>query len=386
MEQIYLDYAATTPVDPEVVETMLRYLGVNDDFGNPASDTHSFGQRARTAVETAREMLASLLNASPDEIIWTSGATEASNLAIKGVVQGYRRGGTPHVVTSAIEHRATLDTCRFLQDHGVEVTFVMPDRSGTISPAAVMDALRPETRLVTIMHVNNETGTITDVVGIAEAIAEHPALFHIDAAQSLGRLAIDTLRAPIDLASLSAHKIYGPKGIGALYASRRCVDIIVPQIHGGGQERGLRSGTLATHQIAGFGKAAELVSNIREDDSQHQARVAGILLNEVLSAGDVHLNAQASQRVPGILNLLVSGVESEALIVATEGVAFSNGSACTSREIEPSHVLTSIGLPEVAARQSVRLSVGRFTSDLEVRQAGRYLVGAIEDLRQIAAL
>ena len=386
MEQIYLDYAATTPVDPAVVETMLRYLSVNGDFGNPASDTHTFGQRARTAVETAREILASLLSAHPDEIIWTSGATEASNLAIKGAVQGYRSGGAPHVVTSAIEHRATLDTCKFLQDHGVEVTFVMPDRSGTITPAAVIDALRPETRLVTLMHVNNETGTITDVVGIAEAVANHPALFHVDAAQSLGRLAIDTLRVPIDLISVSAHKIYGPKGIGALFASRRCVDTIAPQIHGGGQERGLRSGTLATHQIAGFGKAAELVSKTREDDGQHQAGLAGILLNEVQSAGEVHLNAQASQRVPGIMSLLVSGVESEALIVTAEGVAFSNGSACTSQEIEPSHVLTFIGLSEVAARQSIRLSVGRFTSELEVREAGRRLVEAIEDLRQIAAL
>ena len=385
MRPTYLDYAATAPADPAVVQIMLQYLDPSSDFGNPASSTHAYGQRAHAAVEMAREQVAALISCEPDEIIWTSGATEASNLAIKGIAQSNPTQPT-HIVTSIIEHRATLDTCGFLQNLGVDVTYVYPDRTGTISPSAIIKALRPETRLVTLMHVNNETGTITDIESIAEAVAEHGAFLHIDAAQSLGRLGINTRSMPIDFMSLSGHKIYGPKGIGALFASRRSAADLRPLIHGGGHERGIRSGTLATHQIAGFGKAADLVAENTEEDRERAALSTDALLKGIQAAAEVQINAEESSRVPGIVSLLVRGVDSESLLALAEDVAFSNGSACTSKDIEPSHVLLAIGLTEEEARQTIRLSVGRFTTPEESRKAGDYLAALIQELRSIATL
>lgn len=385
MRAIYLDYAATAPVDPAVAETMKLYLDPTGDFGNPASTTHAYGQRARAAVELAREQVASLIGAEPDEIIWTSGATEAINLALKSVLVS-SRGPTPHIVTSTIEHKATLDTCGFLQEGGVAVTYVPPDRTGTIAPSAVLEALRPETRLVSLMLVNNETGTITDIESVAEAVSERGILVHVDAAQGLGRLRVSTRTTPIDFMSVSGHKICGPKGIGALFAARKSAPELRPLIHGGGHERGIRSGTLATHQIAGFGMAAALVEEKLEDDRHGAALTAEVLISGIGSAGDVQVNARESLKVPGILSLLVRGVESESLLAMSEEVAFSNGSACTSEDIEPSHVLLGIGLTEEDASQTIRLSVGRFTTQEEARRAGSYLAALIQELRNIATL
>lgn len=385
MKAIYLDYAATTPADPLVVELMLHYLGKDDDFGNPASDSHRYGHRSRAAVERAREQIADLIAARPEEIIWTSGATEANNLALKGVIE--KSGNAkPHIITSALEHKATLDTCHYLAGKGVAVTYLHPDSNGSIPPQSVAQALRPNTALVSLMHVNNEIGAISDLSAIGEIVAETDALFHVDAAQSCGRLPPDTAQTKVDLASLSGHKMYGPKGIGVLYISRRCYNRLAPQIHGGGHELGFRSGTLPTHQIAGMGKAAELVVAKAPSERKEQAGYAERLLKAVSEVGDIRLNGANAPRVPGILNLTIKGVEAEALIATVPELAFSYGSACTSQAIEPSHVLLGLGLVEEQARQSIRLSLGRFTTDGEIETAGKRLTQAIQELRELAQL
>lgn len=383
MKSIYLDYAATTPADPQVIDLMLKYLGKDDDFGNPASDSHIYGHQSRAAVERAREQVADLIAAHPDEIIWTSGATEASNLAIKGVIEK-SGNGKPHIITSALEHKATLDTCQYLEGKGISVTYLRPAPNGSIAPQSVAEALRPSTMLVSLMHVNNELGTISDIASIGEIIAETDALFHVDAAQSGCRLPLDTAKMKIDLVSLSGHKMYGPKGIGVLYVNRRCYNRLTPQIHGGGHELGFRSGTLPTHQIVGMGKAAELVAAKSAKEQKEQAGYTKDLLEAVKGAGNIGLNGEDAPRVPGILNLTIKGVEAEAIIATVPELAFSYGSACTSQSVEPSHVLLGIGLAEEQARQSIRLSIGRFTTGREIKTAGKLLAQAIQELRELA--
>lgn len=287
MRPIYLDYAATTPAEPAVVETMLQYLGPDTAFGNPASETHLHGVEAKRAVENAREQVADLLNAYPDEIIWTSGATEATNLAIKGISLSQK---STHIITATTEHKATLDTCAYLQEIGVSVTHVSPGSNGEISPDSIRQSLLPETKLVSLMHVNNETGVITDIDAIAKIVAEHGVLLHVDAAQSAGRLSIDTKKTPVGLISVSGHKIYGPKGVGILYARRGIRHLIQPQIHGGSHENGLRSGTLPTHQIAGIGTAAAITTQKLEKDQQHQRETTDILLSGMAPIKGLSIN------------------------------------------------------------------------------------------------
>lgn len=383
MRPIYLDYAATTPVEPAVVEIMLRYLGPDSAFGNPASETHLHGVEAKHAVEQAREQVANLINAHPDEIIWTSGATEATNLAIKGAVQPGQPG---HIVTASTEHKATLDTCAHLQEYGVSVTYVPPQPNGEISPESIKQSLRPETVLVTLMHVNNETGVVTDIDAISRIVAEHGALFHVDAAQGAGRLSLDAKRTPVSLMSISGHKIYGPKGIGALYANREIRQLLRPQIHGGAHENGLRSGTLPTHQIAGMGKAAEVTAQRLEADRRHQREAMDTLMGRIIPSEDLTINGATACRVAGIISLTVQCVAAEALIAATPELAFSQGSACNAHSDEPSHVLTAMGLTVEQAGETIRLSVGRFTSAQDASNAGKILADAIADIRSLAQL
>lgn len=383
MRPIYLDYAATTPAEPAVIETMVQYLGPDTIFGNPASETHLHGIEAKNAVDVARQQVANLLGAHPDEIVWTSGATEATNLAIKGTVQ---QGRPSHIVTASTEHKATLDTCSYLEEWGIPITYVPPESSGEISPDAIRRSLRPETTLVSLMHVNNETGVSTDVDSIARIVAEHGALFHVDAAQSAGRLPIDTSNMPVSLLSVSGHKIYGPKGIGVLYARRNVRQFLQPQIHGGAHENGLRSGTLATHQIAGMGMAAEIAAQRLEADWQHQHEMMDILLREIAKADNITVNGATARRIPGIVNLTIHGVAAEALIAATPELSFSQGSACNAHSDEPSHVLIAMGLNPDQARETVRLSVGRFTTAKDANQAGITLANAVADIRSLAQL
>lgn len=380
---IYLDYAATTPVDPAVVESMLRYMGPTGLFANPASNTHLPGQAAAEAVERARERLANLINAAPDEVVWTSGATESINLAIKGVAFARRQEGR-HIVTSCLEHSAVLDTCRHLACEGYEVTCLRPNDDGIVAPLAVRESLRADTILVSLMHVNNETGTITDIDTIGDIVGGRGVPFHVDASQSIARLPLDVARIRADVVSLSAHKMYGPKGIGALYVRGRSTPRIAPQIHGGGQELGLRAGTLPTHQIVGMGKAAELLMGCRERDADTTVELEDALLNKLAGIRGVNVNG-GTQRVAGIVNLRFASVDNESLMIALrDEIAMSSGSACTSTRVEPSHVLLGLGLSEEEANSSVRISLGRFTSEEEVSRASCLIQKAVGELRSLS--
>ena len=383
MKPIYLDYAATTPADPAVVKQMSEFLGVTGTFGNPSSETHSFGREAHRAVEHSREQVAGLLNADPDEVIWTSGATESDNLAIKGAVQRATKG-RPHIVTSSIEHKAVLDTCRYLEGEGCAVTYINPDRDGLITPRQVAENLRPETVLVSLMHVNNETGAVTDIEAIGQILHEKDLLFHTDAAQSAARLPIDMKRIQADFVSLSGHKIYGPKGIGALYVRRGSRAKLAAQMHGGGHELGLRSGTMPTHQIVGMGTAARLVQDHLSSDSARIKAVSKQLLSELLKVEQASVNGDRRHCVDGIINVTFPCVDSESLMMMMPDIAISNGSACTSSSVEPSHVLTEMGLDEESAYSSIRVSVGRFTTMDEVQIAGNMIARAVTELRRIS--
>lgn len=368
MRPVYLDYAATTPVDPRVAERMAGCLTLGGIFANPASRSHVYGWQAEEAVEAARRQVAALIGAEPREIVWTSGATEADNLAIKGAAEFYSDRGR-HIVTSAIEHKAVLDTCHHLEGKGYRVTYLQPGVDGLITPAMVESALEPDTFLVSLMHVNNEIGTATDVAAIGAITRARNILFHVDAAQSAGKLPIDLSAWPVDLMSLSAHKVYGPKGIGALFVRRNPQVRIEPQIHGGGHERGMRSGTLATHQIVGMGEAFEIA---RQEMAGEGERIAG--LREQLRAGlqdiqGVHLNGHAQQRVAGILNLSFAGVDGETLLMALKDLAVSSGSACNSATVAPSYVIKALGVPDDLALASIRFSLGRFTTEDDVALA-----------------
>jgi len=372
---LYFDYAATTPVDDRVIQVMVDCLGFEGNFGNPASGSHVFGRDARQAVELAREQVAQLVNARPQQIIWTSGATESNNLALKGVAQTSpeSRG---HIITSQIEHKAVLDTARFLEASGFEVTYLAPDSDGLVSVEKVSAALRTDTLLVSLMLVNNELGTVNDIPGIGRLVREHGALFHVDAAQGAGKIAIDLQEWAVDLMSFSGHKIYGPKGIGALYVGARALDRLQAQIHGGGHESGLRSGTLATHQIAGMGAAFALA---HEAFAQELAHIQGLrerLLEQLADVPGVQCNGCPTQRIPHTLSLTFSEgqLNSSALNAV---LAYSATSACNSASNAPSHVLLAVGLDAQKAAQTIRLSFGRFTREQDIDAAANAIKVAV---------
>ncbi|WP_263217383.1 aminotransferase class V-fold PLP-dependent enzyme [Pseudomonas atacamensis] len=364
---LYFDYAATTPVDERVIQVMIECLGFHGNFGNPASSSHAFGQQARQTVEQARRQVADLVGAQPEQIVWTSGATESNNLALKGVAQARGIPGG-HIITSQIEHKAILDTARQLQDSGIAVTYLVPDAQGLITPQAVSEAMRDDTFLVSLMLVNNELGTVNDVEAIGEVVRTRQALFHVDAAQGAGKVAIDLSRWPVDLMSFSAHKLYGPKGIGALYVGPQAQQRLEAQIHGGGHEGGLRSGTLATHQIAGMGAAFALAADAFDEEKKSIIALRERLLEQLLKLPGVRLNGSASQRIPHTLSLTFSEGEFNSAELS-HSIAFSATSACNSASNAPSHVLLALGHDARLAGRTIRLSLGRFTTVEDVDKA-----------------
>lgn len=361
---LYFDYAATTPVDERVIQVMVECLGFDGNFGNPASSSHAFGQQARQTVEQARRQVAELVGAEAEQMVWTSGATESNNLALKGVAQARGVAGG-HVITSQIEHKAILDTARQLQDSGVEVTYLVPDADGLITAQAVSDAMRDDTFLVSLMLVNNELGTVNDIPAIGHLVRERGALFHVDAAQGAGKVKIDLAEWPVDLMSFSAHKLYGPKGIGALYVGPRARPRLLAQIHGGGHEGGLRSGTLATHQIAAMGAAFALAAAAFDEEKALIVRLRGRLLDQLLGMPGVRLNGSPTRRIPHTLSLTFSeGEFNSAALLAS--IAFSATSACNSASNAPSHVLLALGHDAHSASRTIRLSLGRFTTEQDI--------------------
>lgn len=382
---IYLDYSATTPVDPRVAQKICDCLTMDGNFGNPASRSHLFGWKAEEAVENARRQVAELVNADPREIVWTSGATESNNLAIKGVAHFYSGKGK-HIVTSKIEHKAVLDTTRQLEREGFEVTYLEPGEDGIITPAMVEAALRDDTILVSIMHVNNEIGTINDIAAIGELTRARGILLHVDAAQSTGKVAIDLDALKVDLMSFSAHKTYGPKGIGALYVQRKPRVRIEAQMHGGGHERGMRSGTLATHQIVGMGEAFRIAKEEMAAESVRIKALAERFLAQLEGMEEVYLNGSREQRVPHNLNLSFNYVEGESLIMALKDLAVSSGSACTSASLEPSYVLRALGRNDELAHSSIRFTFGRFSTEEEVDYAAAKVREAVTKLRELSPL
>ncbi|UTW45375.1 IscS subfamily cysteine desulfurase [bacterium SCSIO 12696] len=382
---IYFDNAATTPVDPRVAAKMAECLTTEGAFGNPASRSHAFGWQAEELVEEARCHIADLINADPREIVWTSGATESDNLAIKGCAHFNQKRGK-HIITSKIEHKAVLDTCRQLEREGFEVTYLEPDSDGIIQPQVVADAIREDTTVVSLMHVNNEVGTINDISAIGEICRERKVFFHVDAAQSAGKIAIDLEAMKVDMMSFSAHKIYGPKGMGALYVRRKPRVRIEAQTHGGGHERGMRSGTLATHQIVGMGEAFRIAREEMAAESLRLNALRDRLWNGLKGIEEAHLNGSEDHHVPGLLNVSFNFVEGESLIMALKDLAVSSGSACTSASLEPSYVLRALGLNDELAHSSLRFSIGRFTTEQEVDYAIEKVIHAVAKLRELSPL
>lgn len=383
---IYLDYSSTTPVDPRVAEAMMNCLSMEGNFGNPASRSHAYGWQAEEAVEAARDHVAALVNADPREIVWTSGATESNNLAIKGVAGFYGNKGR-HILTSKIEHKAVLDACRQLEREGFEITYLDPEPgTGLVHPAAVEAALREDTILVSLMHVNNEIGTITDIAAIGEITRARGILFHVDAAQSTGKIDIDLSAMKVDLMSFCAHKTYGPKGVGALYVRRKPRVRLEAQIHGGGHERGMRSGTLATHQLVGMGEAFRIAKA-----EMHAEQVRLRTLRDRLHAGlqdleQVFVNGDMTQRIAGNLNISFNYVEGESLIMALKDMAVSSGSACTSASLEPSYVLRALGLSDELAHSSIRFTMGRYTTEADIDAVIELTTQAVNRLRDLSPL
>ncbi|MDG0023974.1 IscS subfamily cysteine desulfurase [Trinickia sp. Y13] len=380
---IYMDYSATTPVDPRVVDKMIPYL--REQFGNPASRSHSYGWDAERAVEEAREQVAALVNADPREIIWTSGATESDNLAIKGAAHFYKSKGK-HIVTVKTEHKAVLDTCRELEREGFEVTYLDVKSDGLIDLDVFKAALRPDTILVSVMSVNNEIGVIQDIEAIGEICREKGIIFHVDAAQATGKIEIDLSRLKVDLMSFSAHKTYGPKGIGALYVRRKPRVRIEAQMHGGGHERGMRSGTLATHQIVGMGEAFRIAREEMATENERVRMLRDRLLRGLTEMEEVYVNGDMERRVPHNLNISFNFVEGESLIMAIKDVAVSSGSACTSASLEPSYVLRALGRNDELAHSSIRFTVGRFTTEQDVDYVVDLLKSKIAKLRDLSPL
>jgi len=379
----YFDYAATTPIDPFVQEIMIDCI--QNHYGNPASRSHGFGWEAEALVENARQQVADLIHADAREIVWTSGATESDNLAIKGAAHFYKRKGQ-HIITSKIEHKAVLDTCRQLEREGYEVTYLEPNHKGFITPESVTKAIRDDTILVSIMHVNNEIGVIQDVEAIGKITRARKIIFHVDAAQSVGKVPLDMESNQIDLLSISGHKIYGPKGIGALYVRRKPRVRLEAQMHGGGHERGLRSGTLATHQIAGMGEACRILKEKMAAEYERLLALKKRFWNGVRDIEALSLNGDFERSVPGILNFSINYIEGESLIMGLKDFAMSSGSACTSSSLEPSYVLRALGLPDELAHSSLRFSMGRFTTEEDVDYAIKRIHEVVGRLRELSPL
>lgn len=382
---IYLDYSATTPVDPRVAEKMCSYLTPEGQFGNPASRSHVFGWQADEAVQEARRNVAALVNADPKEIVWTSGATESNNLAIKGAAHFYKKKGK-HLVTLKTEHKAVLDSCRQLEREGYEVTYLDPEPNGLLDLEKFTAALRDDTVLASIMHVNNEIGVIQDIEAIGEICRDKKVIFHVDAAQSAGKVPIDLSSLKVDLMSFSAHKIYGPKGIGALYVRRKPRVRLEAQMHGGGHERGLRSGTLATHQIVGMGEAFRLAREEMAADNERMLTLRNRLIDGLKDIEEVYINGDVDHRVAGNLNISFNYVEGESLIMALKDLAVSSGSACTSASLEPSYVLRALGRNDELAHSSIRFTIGRFTTQEEVDYTIDLVKRKIGKLRDLSPL
>jgi len=381
----YMDYSATTPVDKRVAEKMAKYLTLEGDFGNAASRSHYYGWQAEKAVDKARSQVASLVGADPREIVWTSGATESDNLAIKGIAHFYQKRGK-HIITMKTEHKAVLDTCRQLEREGFEVTYLEPLSNGLLDISVFKDAIREDTILASIMHVNNEIGVIQEIQTIGDVCREHKIFFHVDAAQSVGKVPIDLASLPVDLMSFSAHKIYGPKGMGALYVSRKPRVRLEAQMHGGGHERGMRSGTLATHQIVGMGEAFAIANAEMLEEGKKIKQLRDRLLDGFADMEEVVINGDIEQRVPGNLNISFNYVEGESLMMAISDVAVSSGSACTSASLEPSYVLRALGLSDELAHSSIRFSIGRYTTEKDVDDAIRLVREKVEKLRDLSPL
>lgn len=382
---IYLDYAATTPVDPRVAEKMMQYLTLDGIFGNPASRSHKFGWQAEEAVDIARNDIAALVGADPREIVFTSGATESDNLAIKGAANFYQKKGK-HIITCKTEHKAVLDTCRQLEREGFEVTYLAPQPNGIIDLKQLEAAMREDTILVSIMHVNNEIGVVQDIAEIGEMCLSRGIIFHVDATQSVGKLPIDLSKLKVDLMSFSAHKVYGPMGIGALFVRRKPRIRIEAQQHGGGHERGMRSGTLPVHQIAGMGEAYRIAKEEMESEAARLRSLRLRLWNGLKDIEEVYLNGDLENGAPGILNVSFNYVEGESLIMALKDLAVSSGSACTSASLEPSYVLRALGMNDELAHSSIRFSLGRFTTEEEIDYAIALVRKSIGRLRDLSPL
>ena len=380
---IYLDYGATTPCDPRVVDVMVPWL--YEHFGNAASRSHAWGWEAEKAIEVAREQVAELINADPREIVWTSGATESNNLAIKGAAQFYKTKGK-HLITVKTEHKAVLDTMRELERQGFEVTYLDVQEDGLLDLAVFKAALRPDTILASVMFVNNEIGVIQDITAIGKICRERGIIFHVDAAQATGRVPVDVTTLPVDLMSLASHKTYGPKGIGALYVRRKPRVRIEAQMHGGGHERGMRSGTLPTHQIVGMGEAFRLARLEMDKDNAHVAKLQRRLLDGLKDLEQVFVNGNLEKRVPHNLNISFNYVEGESLIMGIKGLAVSSGSACTSASLEPSYVLRALGRSDELAHSSLRMTMGRFSTEAEIDYAIQTIRENVARLRELSPL
>ena len=380
---IYLDYSATTPIDPRVAEKMIPYI--TEHFGNPASRSHSFGWTAEKAVEEAREEVAKLVNADPREIVWTSGATESNNLAIKGASHFYSTKGK-HVLTIATEHKAVIDAVRELEREGFTATYLEPEPNGLVDLEKFKKAIRPDTVLASVMLVNNEIGVIQDIEALGNICREQKVIFHVDAAQATGKVDIDLEKLPVDLMSFSAHKTYGPKGIGALYVRRKPRIRIEAQMHGGGHERGMRSGTLATHQIVAMGEAFRIARLEMKSENERIRKLRDKLLQGLQSIEEVYVNGDLTHRIPHNLNISFNYVEGESLIMAVKDIAVSSGSACTSASLEPSYVLRALGRSDELAHSSIRFSIGRFTTEADVDFTIQLLKDKIQKLRELSPL
>jgi len=382
---IYFDYSATTPVDPRVAKEMCDCLTLEGNFGNPASRSHSFGWSADKAVEQARNDVAALINANPKEIVWTSGATESDNLAIKGVAHFYHKKGK-HIITCKTEHKAVLDTCRQLEREGYEVTYLDPQTNGLLDLDQLKAAMRDDTILVSLMHVNNEIGVINDIAAIGEMTRERGIIFHVDAAQSCGKVEIDMEKMKVDLLSMSAHKIYGPKGVGALFVRRKPRIRVEAQMHGGGHERGMRSGTLATHQLVGMGAAFRIAKQEMQKDNERIAKLRDRLFAGLKEIEETYVNGDADQRIPHNVNISFNYVEGESLMMALKDLAVSSGSACTSSSLEPSYVLRAIGRNDELAHSSIRFTLGKYTTEEEIDFAIERIIENITKLRDLSPL
>lgn len=382
---IYLDYASTTPADKRVAQKIFEHLTLEGNFGNPASRSHAYGWSAEESVEEARAHVANLVNCDPREIVFTSGATESDNLAIKGVANFYKSKGK-HIITSKIEHKAVLDPCRQLERDGFTVTYLDPNEQGIITPQQISEVIQDDTILISIMHINNELGTVNDIKAIGALARSKGIFFHVDAAQSTGKIEIDLNNLEVDLMSFSAHKTYGPKGIGALFVSRKPRVRLEAQIHGGGHERGMRSGTLATHQIVGMGEAFRLAKLEMQTDNERISKLHQKLLDGIQHIEEIYINGDLANKVPNILNVSFAYIEGESLMMALKDIAVSSGSACTSASLEPSYVLRALGRKDELAHSSIRFSIGRFTTDEDIDYTISILEQAVSRLRELSPL